>query len=85
MASDRCNSRCYSTYRVSDASGKLEVSEVGQKPLKREHLDSNVSCTGLCIRVREIVLVFVLVWFCVCVCPWESMCSVSKIQEEEDN
>ncbi|PVD37825.1 hypothetical protein C0Q70_00427 [Pomacea canaliculata] len=28
-------------YRVSDASGKLEVSEVGQKPLKREHLDSN--------------------------------------------
>ncbi|KAK7483760.1 hypothetical protein BaRGS_00024976, partial [Batillaria attramentaria] len=28
-------------YRVSDASGKLEVTEAGEKPLKREHLDSN--------------------------------------------
>ncbi|XP_012936181.1 advillin [Aplysia californica] len=27
-------------YRVSDATGELEVSEVGGKPLKREHLDS---------------------------------------------
>ena len=29
--------------RVSDESGTLEVTEVGEKPLKREHLDSNVS------------------------------------------
>ncbi|XP_076464098.1 advillin-like [Babylonia areolata] len=28
-------------FRVSDASGSLEVTEVGEKPLKREHLDSN--------------------------------------------
>ena len=29
--------------RVSDASGELEVKEVEEKPLKREHLDSEVS------------------------------------------
>ncbi|KAL8603877.1 hypothetical protein ACOMHN_049695 [Nucella lapillus] len=28
-------------FRVSDASGSVEVTEVGEKPLKREHLDSN--------------------------------------------
>ena len=28
-------------YRVSDASGKLVVAEVEQKPLKKEHLDTN--------------------------------------------
>ena len=30
-------------YRVSDASGSLEITEVGKCPLKREMLDSNVS------------------------------------------
>ena len=30
-------------YRVSDASGTLEITEVGKFPLKREMLDSNVS------------------------------------------
>ena len=30
-------------HRVSDASGSLEVTEVGEKPLKRDQLDSNVS------------------------------------------
>lgn len=58
---------------------------MGQKPLKREHLDSNVSFTGLCIRVREIDCVGICFGLVLCVCPWESMCSVSKIQEEQDN
>ena len=30
-------------YRVSDASGKLTVNDVGGYPLKREMLDTNVS------------------------------------------
>lgn len=30
-------------YRVSDASGELEVTEVGKYPLKMELLDSKVS------------------------------------------
>ena len=34
-------------YQVSDASGFLEINEVGSYPLKRDMLDTNVSC-GQC-------------------------------------
>ena len=35
-------------YRVSDASGSLEITEVGTYPLSRDLLDSNVSV--LCVE-----------------------------------
>ena len=46
-------------YRVSDASGHLEVKEVAKAPLKQDMLDTNV-CLFVCV--------FVVYIFCVSVC-----------------
>ena len=40
---ERVSKESVKLYRVSDASGTLQISEVGNYPLKRELLDTNVS------------------------------------------
>ena len=42
------------SHRVSDASGELEITDVGTYPLKRELLDTNVSdLVLLCVESSE--------------------------------
>ena len=47
----------FSVSRCSDESGSLKVTEIGEKPLKREMLDTNVSL------VRQFVLLYILSWY----------------------
>ena len=68
---ERTSKDAVKLYRVSDASGSLEITEVGSYPLSRDLLDSNVSggtyttCLEFCMYVQHMkfsVLCTVLVF-----------------------
>lgn len=74
-AFESTEAKCIKLYRVSDAGGSVQVTEVGEKPLSHDLLDTNVSvcteiytgfCTNRILRYNFLLSLLILIYHLYC-------------------